>query len=180
MGFHVKHVMLRVRTLAREVLRLNKYVGNEEKTPITGSHLYAEIRRFLASPSDFVPQASDDFIAMDEGEGENITGLSGDANHVESNKAVREPQLEEAAEKLKPFFNAVAIFGAHPTIRRLTGFDRHSSLDWEQARDLLEELCTKHREESFLVPEQTTYGYDPRLSADDWQLFWFLRVQAVF
>ena len=177
LGFPVKHTMLRVRRLAKEVLLLNAYSGNEEKIPITGPYLYEEIRRFLNDPHSFEHTfTTDHFIIHDDGsKKETVSTLyEGSskidyADYIEGNKTKRSHQLKQYEESLQPFFDAVVTIGAHDTVRRVSGYDRHTELSYAQAAEIIEELCERHKDASFLVPEHTTYGYDPRLSREEWK-----------
>lgn len=177
LGFPVKHTMLRVRNLAKEVIRFNTYLGNEEKFPITGPYLCNEIRHFLDDPQGFEPaHTTDHFIINDWGEEETISTLCDRAeeginyaDYVKHNKAIRSPQLKQYEDDLRTFFDAVVTIGAHDTVRRISGYDRHTELSYAQAEKIIGESCKKHKDASFLVPEHTTYGYDPRLSEEEWK-----------
>ena len=176
LGVLIKHTIRRVRNLARDVLRFNLYLGNEEKHPVTGPHLCGEMRRFLEEPDSFGALAnSPDFMATDEG-GEKWDVASvcseipgGDYNdYLKLNRTLRQPELEKNEGDLKPFFDAVVTIGLHDTMRRLARYDCHTTLDHDGASDLIKQVSQKHRESSYVLPEQTTYGYDPRLSSGEW------------
>ncbi|MBI5152280.1 hypothetical protein HZA39_01995 [Candidatus Peregrinibacteria bacterium] len=179
LGYPVVNREKRVRKNASEVARANLYLGYEEKTEITGPDIISVIYRFvldIANPDHFdIDSYTTFFIREDEDqfleglEDFSPGGIDG-KEYITLNKEKRESaDMEKFEDDLKPFFDSLVTIGFHDTIRRLVGHGRHTELNYEQAAKIIKELCDKYKTETFLLPEQTTFGYDPRVSSEEWK-----------
>lgn len=179
LGYPVVNREKRVRKNASEVVRTNLYLGYEKKTEITGPNIISAIHRFvldIANPNHFDINSYTTFFIRED-EDQILEGIDdffpGGIDHEEYialNKEKRESAgIERFEDDLKPFFDSLVTIGFHDTIRRLVGHGRHTELTYEQAVKIIKELCDKYKTETFLLPEQTTFGYDPRVSSEEWR-----------
>jgi hypothetical protein len=183
LGYLVKNSWKRAEKLAREVLRLNLFIGREDESPVTGAFLCQEIRRFIEDPKGFFHMnTSGFFLQRDEGE-ENLrvntlhlrdnpysTDFDVEPDYLRLNCKYRDvSEIDRYEDDLKPFCDALVTIGFHDVVRRLTGYNKHTTLSYDQFKELLEDLLQKHSKESFVLSEHTTFGYDPRVRACDWK-----------
>ncbi|MBU1992704.1 MAG: hypothetical protein ABH856_03695 [Patescibacteria group bacterium] len=183
LGFPVKNTEKRVAKNAREVARANAWTGNEKKTPITGPTVIDEIRRLIASPRRYSPAETSAHFVRDDGarEGQNIETIYNDrsedgemggsfdySDYCEWNERMRSFDENVSGGDLEPFFEALMTIGFHDSVRKIFGYGKHTTRNYEQALGIIKELCEDHKDESFMIPEQTTFGYDPRVSGEEW------------
>lgn len=178
LGFPVVNSAKRVKKNLRDVARMNTFAGNERKRPITGPFVYREIARFLKNPLEFeFNEIADAFFVDDERSAQGryrVDGIytdrddpAGYERYVAENEFMRDTNDDDDFDSdLGPFFDGLITVGFHSIVRRVTGYNRHTDLTYSQAKKLIRELCEKHKGESFVAPEHTSYGYDPRKSSE--------------
>lgn len=64
--------------------------------------------------------------------------------------------------------NMVVTYGVWDIIRWATKYNRHPDLTYPQFEAIVRACYERDGKTSFIYPEQTTFGYDPRLSRDEW------------
>ncbi|HBB02551.1 MAG: hypothetical protein US89_C0017G0018 [Candidatus Peregrinibacteria bacterium GW2011_GWF2_38_29] len=186
----------RIEKLEREVLRANAYIGNEEKHSIVAPCVLSEIERFLGNPLGFKPAVSGEFMLRDDSAktgktisdvaeiDSNIPKFSDRSAYIAFNKEARRCGIDKLEDALRPFFDSLVRLGLHDVVQRFAstklgkkllgekranaGYKRHTTLIYEEAEKIIKRLTAKYKDHSFLAAEQTTYGYDPRVSAEEW------------
>lgn len=184
LGYPIKNRRQRVEKLAREVSRINLYLGSEDLSPVTGPCICDEIRRFLEDPMNYVFSETSEFFVSDDScpeaprkgmKVEELYAESSDTSFQYSEYLTlnrefrRETDIKSFEDDLEPFCDALITVGWHSTIRRLLGYNKHTTRSYKQVRAVLEQLSGKYEDEVFIFPEQTTYGYDPRVSSSEWR-----------
>lgn len=180
LGFRVVNSASRIKKNLRDVARMNLFAGNERESPVTGPFVHREVARFLKDPLGFgFNETADAFFVDDERSAQSryrVDGMytdrddpAGYERYIAENGFTRDPDDDgDFDSDLKPFFDGLITVGFHSIVRRVTGYNQHTDLTYAQAKKLIKELCHKHKSESFVVPEHTSYGYDPRKSSEDW------------
>ena len=80
---------------------------------------------------------------------------------------VRKDPLDRATrDRLEDFFNRPVTVGVRDTLRWFRG-SRHPSLNWQQAKPIIDDCFDKHGAENFLLPESTVYTAAPRLLPEE-------------
>ncbi|KKQ71926.1 MAG: hypothetical protein UT33_C0007G0015 [Candidatus Peregrinibacteria bacterium GW2011_GWC2_39_14] len=114
----------------------------------------------------------------------NTPKFSDRAAYIAFNKEARKCGIDKLERDLRPFFDSLVRLGFHDIVQRFAGtkfgkkllgdkranvgYKRHTTLTYEEAEKIIKKLTVKYKDHSFLAAEQTTYGYDPRVSAEEW------------
>ncbi len=185
LGFPVKNDKPRVDVLAADVATFNGWTGNEEESSAKGPCLVDEFIRFVDDPNGFDGFRESEFFVREDGERE---GTRIEASYQSRISACTEPekalsyeayvQIVDSNRKLDPVFlrrefqkfvNGIVTYGFWDSVRFLTSFNKHTDLTYEQFEAIVAKCYGLYGDEVFVHPEQTTFGYDPRESGENFQ-----------
>lgn len=184
LGFPIKNDRKRVDVLAADVATFNGWAGNEKESSVKGPCLVDEFLRFIDDPTAFGEfRESEHFIREDgDRDGSKIEAFY-QSRIPESSSTDKALSYQAYAEivashrrfdpaylrrEFQKFVDEIVTYGFWDSVRFLTSYNKHTDLTYEQFEAIVERCYQLYGDESFVYPEQTTFGYDPRESQQGW------------